>query len=160
MNYEMLDNIADAYIPILVLAFIGGLVYRLIRYWPAVGRPVLDLAYCAVLLIIAYGLMFLDEHMQIWASFGSDYSTHTAVALVFIFALSRQWRSFRIALWASFVAYAALMLYQRYHTLLDIASTALVVAAAAVIVSRLTRYIVYVAGRRPRHTENGQSSSR
>lgn len=139
MSYETLDRIADAYIPLLALAFFASLVYRLLRYWPAVGRPALDLLYCAFLLLASYGLMFLDQAAGLWPYFGADFSTHTAVALAFTFALSRQWqrRAFRTTLGSMFTAYAALMMYQGYHTMLDIVSTALVISAAAVTAPRV-----------------------
>ncbi len=64
----------------------------------------------AFLLLIVYGLMFLDNRLHIWSRFSLDYSTHTAVALALVafLAINRP--------------------NQRYHTVLDIAVTGAVVA--------------------------------
>jgi hypothetical protein len=125
LDYETLDSFADAYVPLIAVASALHLVQSAIaRRWRLVRRQgVLLLAGLAV----AYGLMFLDAALSIWPTFGLDYSTHTAVALVlviFLCSLSVK----LIPVWgASLMLYLALMLYQEYHTLADILTTILVV---------------------------------
>ena len=53
-----------------------------------------------------------------------DYSTHTALSLVLTLFLATGHRKYRGLVAASFVAYLLLMLYQGYHTVADIVSTA------------------------------------
>ncbi len=83
----------------------------------------------AIVVFMAYGLMFLDNRYKVWPALGLDYSTHTAVALGLVILLSFNATKLK-ALWCgSFAAYVLLMLYQRYHTIADIVTTALAVGA-------------------------------
>ena len=78
--------------------------------------------------LIAYGLIFLDNKLQLWPALGLDYSTHTAVALVLVvYLLANSLKASWFWL-TSLVGYVLLMLYQRYHTVADIMTTAIVVA--------------------------------
>jgi hypothetical protein len=80
----------------------------------------------ALVLLIAYGLMFLDLRLQIWPARGLDYSTHTAVALALVAFLSFNKPNLLILWLGSLIAYLLLMLYQRYHTFSDIALTSVI----------------------------------
>jgi len=74
-----------------------------------------------------YLIMFIDQQLQICSNLALDYSTHTALALVFVTFLSFiSSRALVISL-LSMLMYIALMLYQNYHTLLDIVTTAFIV---------------------------------
>ncbi len=131
MSYEQLDAIADSYIPVLLILFLLGLGRNAYRLWPDYRASVFSLLYLLGLLIISYGLMFFDNAVRLWPALGLDYSTHTAVALSLVFALctlfQKQWKW----LAASMLAYAGLMLYQEYHSVLDILSTGLVISLLA-----------------------------
>lgn len=125
LSYETLDAIADSYNPALALvslAFIAAGMFR--TQWRLVT---LRIAGFITIVSVAYGLMFLDRHLNIWPAFGLDYSTHTAVALGLVLFLSfsaPRWA----ALWFfSLISYVLLMLYQRYHTIADIITTGLAV---------------------------------
>jgi hypothetical protein len=120
-SYETLDLIADAYIPLLAILSLSLIVISLFKSrWQVAGLQILALVF---VLLIAYGLMFLDNRFQIWPAFGLDYSTHTAVSLSLVVFLSFN-KPNRIIIWVgSFIAYLLLMLYQRYHTFSDIAVT-------------------------------------
>src|SRR5690606_6806076 len=83
------------------------------------------------LLLVSYGLMFLDNALGIWPAVGLDYSTHTAVALTLVLSLCGLARPFWKLLASSFVLYALLMLYQKYHTVPDILSTMVPILLAA-----------------------------
>lgn len=123
-TYEILDAIADAYIPLL---FFGYLVFAVI-YWKRGDRRAWAKGLAGI--IIAYALMFTDNEFQIWKRVGLDYSTHSAVSWVLIaFHLhKRRWNSaVAIGLAASLALYYALEVYQRYHTAADIMSTAVIV---------------------------------
>jgi hypothetical protein len=124
-SYETLDLLADAYIPLLTILSLSLIVLSLFKSrWQVAGLQVLAITF---VLLISYGLMFLDNRFQIWPAFGLDYSTHTAVSLSLVVFLSFN-KPNRIIIWVgSFIAYLLLMLYQRYHTFSDIASTSAVV---------------------------------
>lgn len=79
-------------------------------------------------LLIAYGLMWLDNAYRFWPVLGLDYSTHTAVAFALCTTIFTISRPLRLVVVASLAAYVLLMLYQQYHTVEDIASTLVVVA--------------------------------
>ncbi len=126
MSYEQLDRIADAYIPALALIWlIACIATGRARGWQAgVARLLLGV----LALVLVYGVAWLDERGALWPRFGLDYSTHTAVAAAVIVAITTAARRLRWLLALSFVGYCLLMLYQRYHTLGDIASTLAVLA--------------------------------
>lgn len=120
-SYETLDTIADAYTPLLALAALVLLMSPLFaQRWQVLRVRISRLGAGA---LVAYGLMFLDNRLVIWPALGLDYSTHTAVALVLVMFLAAHSRKARLPGWLSLFAYLLLMLYQRYHTVGDIAST-------------------------------------
>lgn len=130
-SHETLDAIADAYIPALLIIALGAAL------WPVRQQQWRD-GVCRVrdllgLLTIAYGLMALDNYLQLWPALQLDYSTHTAVALALCLYLHVYRSRWRLAWWLSLFCYALLMLYQRYHGLADIVTTAAVVGALAFV---------------------------
>jgi hypothetical protein len=84
--------------------------------------------------LVAYGLMFLDRHLGIWPAFGLDYSTHTATALGLVILLSIEARKLAGVWSISFVCYVLLMLYQRYHTVADVVTTAVAVSFPLILI--------------------------
>jgi hypothetical protein len=126
LSYETLDRIADAYSPILAAVWLL-LVCRafLILGWRA-GLVQTGLGIGT--LLIAYGLMWLDNLYRVWPALGLDYSTHTAVAFALATTVFTISRPCRLVVAATFAAYVLLMLYQQYHSIGDIASTLLVLA--------------------------------
>jgi hypothetical protein len=125
-SYETLDAIADAYNPLLALVSLLLIAARVFKAkWKLAG---VGMAGFMTVALVAYGLMFLDRHLGIWPAFGLDYSTHTATALGLVILLSIEAR--RLAtLWSiSFICYVLLMLYQRYHTVADVVTTAVAVS--------------------------------
>lgn len=124
-SYETLDSIADAYIPLLAILSLSFIVISVFKSrWRVAGLQILALTF---VLLIAYGLMFLDNRFQIWPAFGLDYSTHTAVSLALVAFLSFNKSNWLIVWLGSLIAYLLLMLYQRYHTFSDIAVTSAVI---------------------------------
>jgi len=123
LDYETLDAIADTYTPVLATLSIGYLLRSIIaRNWRRLRLEGLFLFYG---MAVAYGLMFLDNQFALWPIFGLDYSTHTAVALVLLVFLGLKLKS-AWAFWlGSLISYALLMIYQNYHSLSDILTTAL-----------------------------------
>ena len=125
VTYEQLDFIADSYIPLLFIAVLGvvakngagkGLITIGLNTWPVI----LGVAWI-------YSLMFIDEKLQLWPSLGLDYSTHTALALVFVTALCFSGPLAFAGSILTMLGYCLLMVYQEYHSIADIVSTALVI---------------------------------
>jgi hypothetical protein len=131
LSYETLDAIADAYNPLLALialAFIARSLFQ--SQWKVSGIRLMAFIMIA---IVAYGLMFLDHQYHLWGYWELDYSTHSAVALGLVLLLSFISPRF-VMLWTiSFVGYALLMLYQRYHTVPDILTTGIVVSIPTIL---------------------------
>ncbi len=124
-SYATLDTIADFYTPLLALAALAFIVIALFKsQWRLAGQRLLTLT---AALSVAYGLMFFDKHFKLWSSFGLDYSTHTAVALVLVVFLATNAPKLTTLWLVSLLAYALLMLYQGYHTVSDIVVTGTVV---------------------------------
>lgn len=131
-SYETLDAIADAYNPLLALVSLLLIAARVFRTrWKLAG---VGMAGFMAVALVSYGLMFLDRHLGIWPAFGLDYSTHTATAFGLVILLSIEARRLA-ALWSiSFICYVLLMLYQRYHTVTDVVTTAVVVGFPLVLI--------------------------
>ena len=84
-TYEILDVIADAYNPILLvvlLLFISRAIYQ--RRWVEVEML---FSSSVVGLGFVYLIMFVDNNLSIWGSIGLDYSTHTAFAISIVTVL-------------------------------------------------------------------------
>ena len=126
MDYETLDNIADAYIPVLAIIVFFASVFVDSGSQNRLKIIFFRLICLSILLGIAYGFMFLDLSYAIWPSLGLDYSTHTAVSLVLVLFLGLLISKLRLLWFFSLVVYFCLMLYQKYHSVADILSTALV----------------------------------
>lgn len=123
LSYASVDAIADSVNPAVgVLALLLPWLRRTSTRYALVmnGLTVLAVAF-------AYALQFIDAQLRLWASVNLDYSTHTAVFVAIASSLWQHGRWLRGAVVVLGGAYASLMLYQRYHSWLDITSTALVV---------------------------------
>ncbi len=137
MDFETLDKIADSYIPFLAIAFLVGVGGRAILH-PG-ERQFLGQVFIFFigLLCVAYGTMFVDNAVHVWSSFNLDYSTHTAVSLALVLSLCALARKFWKTFIVSLLIYVLLMLYQKYHTFADIASTAPVIVFSAFLLAKL-----------------------
>ncbi|NOI57408.1 hypothetical protein [Vibrio coralliilyticus] len=125
MTYEQWDAIADAYIP--VIGSISLVVILIAGFRSGLKTGTKQLLATLVSTLYIYVLMFADNYFQIWPSFEMDYSTHTALALVFVTYLFTHSKALKWLSVASMITYAILMMYQHYHTLADIITTALCV---------------------------------
>ncbi|WP_374402986.1 hypothetical protein [Niveibacterium sp.] len=148
LDYETLDAIADAYTPLL-----GGL-WLLLAVSPLPRGQwrlaALRIALGLTTLVVCYGLMFADKALGIWPALGLDYSTHSAVAIAAVGILGTLLPRLRPTWIASLLAYFALMLYQRYHSLADIATTAAVIAPPVVwLCMRFAPHVAPIGHRQP-----------
>lgn len=120
-SYELLDRIADSINPAMGIL---ALALPWLRKRERSGQVALMTSFTLACVAIAYGMQWLDRSFRLWPHFGLDYSTHTAVFAAIASALwqhGRVWQYFAVGVALS---YAALMLWQRYHSLMDIVSTA------------------------------------
>jgi hypothetical protein len=123
LNYQTLDAIADAVNPAMgVLALAFPWVRPPLRAQRALLMDLLTLLAVG----IPYAVRAVDASFEVWGRLGLDYSTHTAVYVAIASALWQHGRVGRLLGVIVGVAYAALMLWQRYHSVLDIVTTALV----------------------------------
>jgi len=125
-SFETLDLIADLYVPILALLALASLLKTaFMSRWRMLGTHA---AMVLLGLLTAYGLMFVDIHLQLWPILELDYSTHTAVAVVMVIFLIIAVKKYSLIWTGSFGGYILLMLYQGYHSIADVLTTAVAVA--------------------------------
>ena len=123
MTYQQLDAIADSYIPLLGILTLVWLLTKASRL--GIKSALIETVTTSLGVMYIYALMFLDAYFTAYASIGLDYSTHTALALVFVTTLAFIGKQVRRITVISMVCYCLLMLYQGYHTLADMALTSL-----------------------------------
>ena len=135
LTYQQWDAIADAYLPALLVISLIFLIntLRLKQF----KQGAVEFLLLLLGTISIYSVMFIDNSLKIWPSFNSDYSTHTALALVFVFYLCQKHKIAFIGAIGSMCAYIILMMYQEYHTFLDIVTTSLVVLPILYFVHKL-----------------------
>jgi hypothetical protein len=146
LSYELLDRIADSHNPLL------GVIWLSLSAFPAfmrqcrisVFRFILGMAY----LLVAYGFMWFDSATALWAKFGLDYSTHTAVAITMAAAIATISIRFGIVATVLVSFYIPLMIYQGYHTLSDIFSTAMAVCIPLFLMAYTIRKHPWAAANR------------
>jgi hypothetical protein len=133
-TYELLDHIADSVNPtlgLLALSLPWLRVYR--ERSPSAWVRIAGVMLCVG---VAYIGQAIDWLTGAWPALSLDYSGHSArcvALLVSLGHLGNRWRRASIAIGT---AYAALMMYQGYHTLADIITTALPVGLACLAVWR------------------------
>lgn len=125
MTFGQWAFIADLYTPIIVIMCTICMVLSARKHSKRVG--LLQLSGVLLSTVFIYAIMFIDNALGIWPSFNLDYSTHTAIALVFIGYFIVYTPRLRTVMVFSIVAYAALMMHQKYHTLADIITTTICV---------------------------------
>ncbi|MGI0117903.1 hypothetical protein [Zooshikella sp. RANM57] len=130
MSYQQLDMIADSYIPILLLISLIGFIKS--SFYNGFLKTSYEALPFLIGIIFIYSLMFVDIKLEIWPMLSLDYSTHTALALVFVCGISFWGKRQLIGVVISMVLYCLLMMYQNYHTLLDILTTSVAVLPALV----------------------------
>jgi len=124
LSYEQLDAIADSVNPVLLGL---TLVVPWTPWFKAKLRPVRWIVAVLLALAIVYGMQFVDATLGWWPRWKLDYSTHSALAIALIVLWSfASLMGLAVGL-GVFGLYAALMVYQQYHTWADILSTALVI---------------------------------
>jgi len=112
-------------VPMLALMILGLLLHSAIRQ--GLKKTLTHIAGLFLSVAVVYIFMFIDKALALWQGLGLDYSTHTALALVLaVFLIHMQTRLVVFSL-ISTLLYWGLMVFQNYHTVLDILSTFVVV---------------------------------
>lgn len=125
LTYAQWDVIADAYIPCLAFILLAQMIYTLYlqQYRQLTGHVIIAL----LLITTVYIIRYIDNITQTWASFGLDYSTHTALALVILIAIGKFKNMSKTNTYyfliCSFAAYIFLMKWMNYHTVMDMLTT-------------------------------------
>jgi hypothetical protein len=122
-------RIADAVNPTLALCLLGFLIVSTRRR--EVGWRIWLAAVLGIALV--YLLRALDRRADLWDKIGADFSTHSAVAAAAIVPMIVVRRRLWPLLLGIFLCYAVLMVVLGFHSLLDIASTLLVVVPLLVL---------------------------
>ncbi|MEC6825324.1 hypothetical protein VXS02_17990 [Photobacterium piscicola] len=125
MTFEQWAFIADLYTPMIVIICVISMV-KLERE-QGMRSGLFSLSGVLLSTAFIYAVMFVDNTLEIWPAFNLDYSTHTAIALVFIGYFIVYTPKLRGVMVFSIVGYALLMIHQKYHTLSDIISTTIIV---------------------------------
>lgn len=133
VSYETLDAIADSFNPLIaVVAAILAVRPFAAKHW---SMGLARVRVLGELLAVVYALRFLDRVLDPANGASVGYSTHTAFAVaVTAFICTYQTRAKQVWWVAFLMAYLALVRYQGYHSLGDIALSALLVSAAAWVV--------------------------
>ena len=128
--------VADAYTPFLVIVWLCVLIRAArVPEFPAAQH----LRACVLSVACVYVLMFVDQWLSLWPLFRLDFSTHTALALVFVMALAGFGRKLALAGLTSLLLYMALMWFLGYHTWMDMLSTILILAPINYWVGKTSR---------------------
>jgi hypothetical protein len=148
MAYEVLDSIADFYNPML---FLGYIIFSVL-YWQAGDRLAVLRGFCGG--VVAYIFMFVNKNWQFWASVELDYSTHSAVALALIvFHIHKRSIKSRpaILLSMSLVIYYILVVYQQYHSAMDVVTTILALGPFMLLIYKVIGIRKSIEGRVTSH---------
>ena len=124
LSHQTLKVVADAVNPSLgILAIVLPFAKSREAWRQAAAHLGVTLVIVALTYLFRAGLQL----EALWASWGMDFSTHGAICIVLVVALSSlAWKRFWV--WGViFVSYDALMVYQSYHTWADIGTTSAVV---------------------------------
>ncbi len=125
----MLAILADLYTPLFFLQ----------SFWLAHKNKQLRSTSLFLLLSCAVvgGLSALDRWLQVWPTWGMDFSTHSAIIipplLVIAYYLHQQY--WRVIYGLIALSYLGLMIQLQYHTLVDIISTLLFVTPWVTLVA-------------------------
>jgi len=139
-TYRILDAIADSFNPLLAIV---ALACPFLRRPRTLRATVLYYLSTGAAIGFVYLVRAIDDHYQLWASLGLDYSTHSAFAASLVVSMSAFHRRWVVPLVVAVLLYFSLELVMRYHGVLDIVSSAALAAIAALLLHaaaiRITR---------------------
>lgn len=133
-SYEFLDYIADSVNPTLGLLAMSLPWLRIYR--TRQPSPWIRIAGALLCIGCAYVGQAFDSWTGAWPEHALDYSGHSAICVALLVSLGHLERRWAIASVCIGISYAGLMMYQRYHTLADIVTTAVPIGLASEAVWR------------------------
>jgi len=139
-TYEKLDFIADSYNPALLLFSLVLVAFTFKSEGAKLSGVKSGLL--LILILLVYIFQLLDSNLNLWSSFGLNYSTHTAFSLAIVCFVLYSSRKTKIVIMFSFLGYLILMLYQKYHTVADILTTIAVISPFVYIASNCANQLV------------------
>lgn len=122
--FKLLKIFSQTINPALAIALIVGLalLWRQdkSRFWGIFIASIISIA-------LAYLIKNVEGHNDIWAHWGMNFSSHSALAIACCTAMAfiwqRRWWVFAVI----FIAYAIFMVMMQFHTVADILSTSAVI---------------------------------
>ncbi|WP_060988445.1 hypothetical protein [Photobacterium leiognathi] len=132
MTYQQWALIADVYTPMIALACLISILRVMLK--SSMQQGLIRLGLVILSTIFIYTMMFIDNILHIWPAFGLDYSTHTAIALVFVaYFIVYKSRLMHLMVISMF-SYALIMVHQHYHTVADILTTTVFILPALLLI--------------------------
>ncbi|WP_318444772.1 hypothetical protein [Photobacterium leiognathi] len=132
MTYQQWALIADVYTPMIALACFISILRLMLK--GSMQQGLIRLGLVILSTIFIYTMMFIDNILHIWPAFGLDYSTHTAIALVFVAYFIVYKSRLMYLMLISMFSYALIMVHQHYHTVADILTTTVFILPVLLII--------------------------
>jgi hypothetical protein len=129
-THSVLGAIANSFNPILAML---ALAVPFVRKPRTLRSTIAYYLSAGVAIGLVYVVRAIDDHYQLWASRGLDYSTHSAFAASLAASIATFHRRWAAPLILATLFYFALEIFMRYHGLLDILSSAVPAAVAAIL---------------------------
>jgi len=131
LSHQTLKVVADSVNPILGILAIARPIATWRGQW---HHPSMHIGVTSLTVALTYLFRAVFDLERLWASWQLDFSTHTSICVVLVIAVSSlDWK--RAWIWcAILVAYAQLMVYQSYHTWVDIGTTTTVMVPFSVLI--------------------------
>lgn len=131
-SYPRLDRIADAHNPVLGAVWLG-LQSLPLRHRH--GRRTMARFAVGLACLYAYGCMRFDAAVPVGSRAALDYSIHAGVAVALLAAVRAATPRLAVMALVFFAVYVPLRVFQGYHTLPDIVTSALAVAVPALLIA-------------------------
>jgi hypothetical protein len=128
--YRILDAVADSFNPLLAIV---ALAIPFLRRPRTLRATIAYYLSTGAAIGFVYLVRAIDDHYQIWATFGLDYSTHSAFASSLAASMSAFRRRCMAPAVIAVVLYFVLELVMRYHGVLDIVTSSALAAIAALL---------------------------
>jgi hypothetical protein len=130
MPDSLLDGIADAFNPLLTIAALAAPFLRRPR---SLRAAIVYYLSAGLAIGFVYLVRAFDHRAGTWASAGLDYSTHSAYAASLSASIAAFQRRWLVPLALLIALYFGLQLFMRYHSVMDILTSASLAAAVALL---------------------------
>ena len=128
--HQALDWVADSIDPLLALVALAAPAF----HRPLIARRIIVYYVCGgIAVAMVYVIRALDARYQVWAAAGLDFSTHTAFAASIGTSLVWLYRRWLLPVAMALTLNFSLILILRYHSILDVVSSAPLAASIAAL---------------------------